>query len=268
MRKVLVVLGVLAALSFVLLRMLDAFVRNSVYPAPPVRVPPAPAPLEELALDLATGERIVAWAHADPALPEVRPAVAFFHGNGENLETMRMSGLFDELARLRVAWIAIDYPGYGRSAGQPSEEGVMAAAGAAVAWARERHPGRPLVLCGWSLGAAAAIGTAARHPEGVRGLIALSPWTSLPDVGRIHFPAFVVQSMLKERYDSLSAARRIRVPALVIHGELDNLIPAAQGREVAAALAARWVPIPPAGHNDLLARDEVWVEMERFLDGI
>ncbi|HVG08302.1 MAG TPA: alpha/beta hydrolase [Thermoanaerobaculia bacterium] len=271
MRKIaLIVLGVLVPF-LLLLNMLDGFVRQSIYPAPPVRVPPAPAPLEEVGFDLGTGERIVAWAHADPALPPGRPAVAFFHGNGENLETMRMSGTFDELARLRVAWIAVDYPGYGRSTGSPSEEGSMAAAAAAVAWLRERHPGRPLVLCGWSLGAATAIGTAARHPERaehIRGLIALSPWTSLPDTARIHFPGFMVQSMLREKYDSLAAAKKIGVPALVIHGEVDNLIPAAQGKEVAAALSARWVPVPSAGHNDLLARDEVWMEMERFLDGL
>jgi uncharacterized protein len=267
MRKIVkVVLGILAVLF--LLHMLDDFVRQSIYPAPRVRVPPAPAPLEEVAFDLSTGERVVAWAHADPALPAGRPAVAFFHGNGENLATMSMSGLFDDLARLRVAWIAIDYPGYGRSTGSPSEEGSMAGADAAVAWLRERHPGRPLVLCGWSLGAATAIGTAARHPEHVRGLIALSPWTSLPDVARIHFPGFMVKSILREKYDSRAAAKKVRVPALVIHGEVDNLIPAAHGKEVAAALAARWVPVPSAGHNDLLARDEVWTEMERFLDGL
>ena len=267
MRKIVkVVLGILAVLF--LLRMLDDFVRQSIYPAPRVPVPQAPAPLEEVGLDLATGERIVAWSHADRELPAGRPAVVFFHGNGENLETMRMAGTFEELARLRVAWMAVDYPGYGRSTGKPSEEGVLAGADAAVAWLRERHPGRPLVLCGWSLGAATAIGTAARHPEHVRGLIALSPWTSLQDVARLHFPGFMVKSMLRERYDSLAAAKKVRVPALVIHGEVDNLIPAAQGKEVAAALSARWVPIPSAGHNDLLARDEVWTEMERFLDEV
>ncbi|HWM92136.1 MAG TPA: alpha/beta fold hydrolase [Thermoanaerobaculia bacterium] len=267
MRKiVLIVLGILVA--FLLIRMLDAFVRQSVYPAPPFRVPPAPKPLEEVGLEIPTGERIVAWAHSDPALPPGRPAVAFFHGNGENLATMQMAGLFDDLRRLGIAWIAVDYPGYGRSSGQPSEEGLMATADAAVVWLRERHPDRPLVLCGWSLGAATAIGTAARYPEKVRGLIALSPWTSLPDVARIHFPGFMVKSMLKEKYDSLAAAKKVRVPALVIHGEQDNLIPAGQGKEVAAALAgqARWLPISSAGHNDLLAQDEVWKEMGRFLD--
>ena len=268
MKKVLAAVGVLAVLPFLGKNMLDGFVRQSIYPAPSIRVPRAPSPLEEVGFDLATGERIVAWAHADASLPAGRPAVAFFHGNGENLETMRMAGTFEELGRLRVAWIAMDYPGYGRSTGSPSEEGVMAGADAAVAWLRERHPGRPIVLCGWSLGAATAIGTAARHPEHVRGLIALSPWTSLPDVGRLHFPGFMVSSMLREKYDSLAAAKKVRVPALVIHGELDNLIPAAQGREVAGALSARWVPVPSAGHNDLLARGEVWTEMERFLDAV
>ena len=266
MRRIIpIVLGILVV--FLLVRMLDAFVRQSIYPAPLIRVPQAPAPLEEVGLDLPTGERIVAWAYADPALPPERPAVVFFHGNGENLETMRMSGLFEELNRLRVAWIAVDYPGYGRSTGSPSEEGVLAGGAAAMAWLRERHPGRPLVLCGWSLGAATAIGTAARNPEPVRGLIALSPWASLPDVARIHFPGFMVQAMVKEKYDSLSSAKKLRVPALVIHGEVDNLIPAEQGQRVAEALGAKWVPVHSAGHNDLLARDQVWPEMERFLDG-
>lgn len=267
MRKIfLIVLGVVAV--FLLIRMLQGFVRQSIYPAPMFRVPLAPAPFEEVGLDLPTGEWIVAWAHADPGLSADRPAVVFFHGNGENLETMRMAGLYDELARLGIAWIAIDYPGYGRSTGSPSEAGVMAAADAAVVWMRERHPNRPLVLCGWSLGAAAAIGTAARHPEQVRGLIALSPWTSLPDVARIHFPGFMVQSMLREKYDSLSSAGKLRMPALVIHGDVDHLIPAEQGEQVAEALNAKWVPIVGAGHNDLLARDAVWEEMERFLAAV
>lgn len=250
--------------------MLTGFVRQSVYPAPPVRVPsPPPAPLEEVSLDISTGERIVGWAHAGPSLPPGAPAVVFFHGNGENLETMRRAGLFEDLGRLGVAWLAVDYPGYGLSSGSPSEEGLQATGDAAVAWMRERHPGRPLVLCGWSLGAATAIGTASRHPDDVRGLIAMSPWSSLPDVARVHFPAFLVGGLMRESYDSIAAARKVRVPALVIHGERDDLIPVEHGRAVSGALArSRWVAIPWAGHNDLLAGEEVWKEMDSFLKEI
>jgi hypothetical protein len=41
-----------------------------------------------------------------------------------------------------------------------------------------------------------------------------------------------------------------------------------QGKTVAGALGARWVPVSQAAHNDLLAQEEVWEEMARFLDGV
>jgi pimeloyl-ACP methyl ester carboxylesterase len=247
--------------------MLDSFARQMLYPAPPVPVSsPPPAPLEEVWLDLPDGGRVQAWALVSPALPATAPLVVFFHGNGENLETLRWSGLFEELGRLGVAILATDFPGYGRSTGIPSEEGLSATGEAAVAWARERHPDRPLVVAGWSLGAALAIATVDRHPE-VRGLIALSPWTTLAEAAAEIFPEFAVKAMLDERYDSRAAARRIRVPALVVHGERDDLISVRQGEEVASVLAGpkTWVPVRGAAHNDLLGRREVWEAMARFL---
>ena len=251
--------------------MLESFARQMLYPAPPVAVPsPPPAPLEEVWLELSTGGRACAWLLADPALPPQAPLVLFFHGNGENLETVRWSGLFEEIGRLGAAVLAADFPGYGRSPGVPSEEGLLATGDAAVTWARERHPERPLVVCGWSLGAALAIATVDRHPEEVRGLIALSAWTTLAEVAVKLFPEFAVKMMLRERYDSRSAARRVRVPALVVHGDRDDLIPVAQGEEIASVLggATRWVKVRGAAHNYLLGHREVWEEMARFLSGL
>ena len=251
--------------------MIEAFARQMLYPAPPVPVPsPPPAPLEEVGLDLATGSRAVGWAWTDPGLPARAPLALFFHGNGENLETLRWSGFYEEMRRLGIPFLAVDFPGYGRSPGTASEEGLMAAGDAAVAWARELHPERPVVASGWSLGAAVAIAAADRNAGKVNGLIALSPWTTLAEVAVGIFPAVAVKAMLRETYDSRSAAKRIRVPALVVHGELDDLIPVAQGREIAEVLggSARWVPVPRTGHNDLLAKPVVWQEMAAFLAGL
>ncbi|PYQ59028.1 MAG: hypothetical protein DMF53_19440 [Acidobacteria bacterium] len=251
--------------------MLDSFARQILYPAPPVPVSsPPPAPLEEVWLDLLEGNRVQAWTLIPPSLPPTAPLVLFFHGNGENLETLRWSGLFEEFGRLGVAILAADFPGYGRSTGVPSEEGLTATGEAAVAWARKNHPDRPLVIAGWSLGAALAIATVDRHPEAVRGLIALSPWTTLAECAVEIFPEFAVKAMLREHYDSRSAARRIRVPALVVHGERDDLIPVRQGEEIAAVLGGpkTWVPVRGAAHNDLLGRREVWEAMKRFLAGL
>ncbi len=258
----------LAVAAGIALFVLDNFARQALYPAPSVAVPsPPPSSLEEVRLDLSTGEKAAGWAHAGSSLPPEAPVVVFFHGNGENLQTMAWAGLYEDLNGLGIAFLAVDYPGYGRSSGSPSEEGLIATGEAAVAWARQRHPDRPLVLCGWSLGAAVAIATAARHPQEVRGLIALSPWTTLEEVARLIFPGFLVKAMLRETYDSLAMAKQVRVPSLVIHGELDDLIPASQGKQIAEALGGptRWVAVPGTGHNDLFAQRQVWKELAEFL---
>ena len=254
------------AVPLVAMPLLDAFARRNLYPAPTVRVPAPPDPLTEVRLETDRGDTVIGWTGGADAPPEA-PVVLFFHGNGENLATMAMAGLFDEIAAVGVAHLSIDYPGYGRSTGRPSEDSLAAAADAALAWARREHPKRPAVAAGWSLGAAVAVSLTARHPEQVAGLIALSPWTSLPELARRFFPGPLVRLALTDRYDTETTAARIQVPALVIHGARDPLIPPAHGRRIAAALAG---PVehheaPDAGHNDLLAYPEVWTQMSRLL---
>ncbi|MEM6797745.1 MAG: hypothetical protein AAF725_27500, partial [Acidobacteriota bacterium] len=119
-RRAALVLWLLLLLFLTPLAM-DLLVRQMLYPAPPFRVPPAPAPLEEEILTSSEGDRIVAWTSA---LPE-GPAVLFLHGNGENLETLRLSGVFESFAALGASAMAIDYPGYGRSTGRPSERSLV-----------------------------------------------------------------------------------------------------------------------------------------------
>ncbi|HLE83188.1 MAG TPA: alpha/beta fold hydrolase [Thermoanaerobaculia bacterium] len=275
-RPVLIALAAAALVGGVL--MLASFARDMVYPAPPVAVPsPPPAPLAEVWLELEGGGSVSAWAREPPGIAPEAPVALFFHGNGENLETMRRAGLFEELDGIGAVVLAADYPGYGRSPGRPREAAILATGDAALAWARRRHPERPVVLAGWSLGAAVALDVASRHPDEVSGLVAMSAWTTLEDVAAVHFSRTLARWALPERYDSLAAARRLagrRLPALLVHGERDTIVPVALGRRLAEALEAsgaaevRWLPIRGASHNDLLAHDEVWRELERFVDGL
>jgi len=271
----LVLIAIFAAALLGGLVMLSSFARSMVYPAPPVRVPsPPPGPLEEVWLELDGGDRAAAWVLAPAGLPPGAPVALFFHGNGENLETMRRAGLFEELSGMGVVILAADYPGYGRSPGRPREKAILAIGDAALEWARRSHPERPAVLAGWSLGAAVALDVASRNPDEVAGVVAMSAWTKLEDVAAVHFPRPLVRWALPERYDSLEAARRLagrRLPALLVHGERDAIVPAELGRRLAESLEegeaaeVRWVPVPGAGHNDLLAHRQVWVELRRFL---
>lgn len=241
-------------------------VRSMLYPAPPIPVPsPPPAPLGEVHLPLPGGGYAVAWAGGADAPPGA-PGVLFFHGNGENLETMRLAGTFEAIRELGVAWLAVDYPGYGRSTGQPSEESLSAAADAALAWAAVHWPSRPVAAVGWSMGAATAIGLAGRSADRLTALAALSPWTSLPDVARHHFPMPLLALIMSERYDSLAVAPSLDLPSLVIHGTRDAIIPVEQGRRLAEALPrARFLEIATAGHNDLLAHGAAWDALGELL---
>jgi pimeloyl-ACP methyl ester carboxylesterase len=240
--------------------------RSLIYPVPWVEVGDPPTGFEELSLQLEDGTGIIGW-HLQPSSTSRRPAMVFFHGNGENLETMKAAGLYEELRQLDAPLLVVDYPGYGRSGGRPDEKALKLAAERAAAWTLQQYPERGLVPCGWSLGAALAVHLAADTSTGARGVVVISPWTSLAAVASLHFPGFLVDLGLREEYDSLALAGRIEVPALVVHGVRDRIIPVQQGERLAGAMQlSRWVPIGEAGHNDLLAEPRVWQEIERFLD--
>ncbi len=243
--------------------MLTCLPRALLYPAPQASVPEPPPPWRDVAVPLRGGTHVCAWWQEGNG----GPVVLFFHGNGESLGTLGHGGFLDHLAGVGSATLVVDYPGYGRSPGRPSEQALHAAADASLAWAEEHGGGRPVVVWGWSLGAAVAISLAARAGGRVRGLIAASPWTRLEDVAAEHFPRFLVRLLISERYDSLAAAAAVRVPALVLHGERDAIIPAEHGRRLARALAGptRQVEVPGAGHNDLLSHPQVWREAESFV---
>lgn len=239
-----------------------------LYPVPTVAVPsPPPPPLEEVGIEVDSIGRVVGWYRPTEDGAPHGPALVLFHGNGENLETMRLAGVLAAFADLGYPFLALDYPGYGRSAGEPSEPHLISAGSAAVDWMRARHPQRAIVAVGWSLGAAVALPLTARGETDA--VVAMSPWTQLEAIGRDHFPGWLVGLMVRERYDSLEAAKRIDRPALVVHGARDRIIPVEHGRRVAAELpGARWVEVAAHGHNDLLAATEVWEELLRFLEAL
>jgi uncharacterized protein len=266
-----VVLAALAVAALVLASgpaMLTAFTRSVLYPAPAVPVPsPPPAPLEEVGLE-SDGLALSAWWL--PPRAADAPVVLMLHGNGENLATLHWAGLFDRFATLGAGVLALDYPGYGRSGGRPSEESIVAATRSAWRELLARAgPERPRIAAGWSLGAAVAAQLAAAEPRSVDAVLLMSAWTRLDEVARLHFPGWLTRPLLGERYDSLAAAPRIRAPVVVIHGARDAIIPAELGSRLFAALAEpkEWVEVRDAGHNDLLGRAETWRAIEELLRG-
>jgi fermentation-respiration switch protein FrsA (DUF1100 family) len=184
-----------------------------------------------------------------------RDAVAdllFLHGNAGNLYD-RLDNVA-MLAELGFNVLIIDYPGYGKSGGEPSERSLYEAADRAYRYLLEErgvNPGR-LVIFGRSLGAAVAIELATRNPCGA--LIAESAFTSAVALGKLHYgwlPGFLLRGMT-QRFDSISKLGRLRAPVLFVHGEADGIVPVEMGRQLyeASPEPKRWYEIAGAGHND------------------
>jgi fermentation-respiration switch protein FrsA (DUF1100 family) len=76
-------------------------------------------------------------------------------------------------------------------------------------------------------------------------------------------------ALMKTRWDSLSKIPRVRAPLLVLHGDADEVVPIAQGRELFAAARTSkvFVGVKGARHNDVSEAREYWEGWKGFLSG-
>jgi fermentation-respiration switch protein FrsA (DUF1100 family) len=229
-----------------------AFQRRLIYL--PFADVPSPAALglnrvETVAIPTMDGLTLAGWFLASPR-PGPRAAILVCNGNGGN-RAMR-ADLGAALRTLGPSVLLFDYRGYGENAGTPSEAGLIADAAAARAWLAARPEVDParIVLFGESLGAAVAIASAvARQPA---ALILRSPFTSLVDAAKAHYPFLPVGWLLRDRYPSLERIGQLRCPLLVLAGDADQIIPVAQSRRLfeAAPEPKRIRILEGLDHND------------------
>jgi fermentation-respiration switch protein FrsA (DUF1100 family) len=201
---------------------------------------------------------------------DARPAVLVCNGNGGD-RSMR-ADLAAALARLGLAVLLFDYRGYGGNPGSPTEEGLAADARAALAYLAGRPEVDParVVYLGESLGAAVALRLATERPPAA--LVLRSPFASLVEVGRRHYPVLPVSLLLRDRYDSAALAGRLATPMLVVAGGRDRIVPASHSRRLFAAAPEpkRLVLLEGADHNDhdLLAGPRLVDSLRSFLASV
>jgi uncharacterized protein len=185
--------------------------------------------------------------------PAGAPTLVWFHGNGEDLNDM--PDLAREFSAAGVGFYAVEYPGYGPMSDRATNEAaVYAAARAAIDHLRDQlHvPASQTVLVGHSLGTGVAA-EMARRGQGGR-LVLIAPYTSMVDMARRIAPFLPASLLIRDRYDTRAKAGELALPALVIHGSDDEVIPVAMGRRIADLLPrATLVVVPGARHNDLFA---------------
>jgi len=270
MRKMIYSILVIVFLIVALLSIADRFLpfqlQKLLYPAPSIAVTTPPKGLSDQFFTREGGSRVHGWLK--PPATDSTTILLVLHGNGENLETMKMGGILSSLSRLDIGLVAIDYPGYGNSLGRSTEKSCTDAAVAAYDWLGEKYPNNPRIIMGWSLGAGVMFqAIKEKNGQGLAGLIAISPWIHLSAVAREHYPNWVVQRWLKEEYDSIEAMKFFSCPLLLIHGEDDTIIPFAHGERLSRFRKdlTTWLPLANTGHNDVFSKSETWDAIRAFL---
>lgn len=231
------------------------------------RVSPAAEGLsgvEEVALDMADGHRIIAW-WAPPPKGGRTPVVVYFHGNGGNISYR--AARVSLMQRAGIGVLMMTYPGFGGSTGRPTETRIMSDARAAYAWLEQHGAKGRIAVFGESLGSGVAVQLAASRP--VVGVVLDSPFSSAVDVAGYHYPYLPVRWLMWDRFDSMAHIGKVRAPLLIVHGDRDPVVPHELGRRLfqAANEPKRLVTLPDGGHTEPLANG-AWKAVRPFLESL
>lgn len=222
-------------------------------------------PPEDVFLQTEDGVKIHGWFVSGE---NAKASILYFHGNAGNI-----SNRYDwvkDLSRLPANVFIIDYRGYGKSEGRPSEGGIYLDAQAAYRYLIEKRKIDPktLVIYGKSIGGGPACELASKFP--CAGLILQSPFTSIKDMADRLIPPLPLRWIARTRFDNLGKIQKITVPKLIIHSRNDEVIPFWMSEKLfqAAPEPKQFQTYSRAGHNDLIGieHDDLLKLFGEFLD--
>ncbi|PJJ57773.1 hypothetical protein CLV56_2011 [Mumia flava] len=242
---VLGVLGAVVALVWSMQRTLIYFPDASA-PPPADRVI---AGATDVTFTTSDGLELAAWFVPPAPAADRDLAVLVAPGNGGH-----RAGRADLAEALRARGFAVllmDYRGYGGNPGDPTEEGLLSDARAAVgALASRGYPPARTLYLGESLGCGVVAELQAEVPPAA--ILLRSPFVSLTEVGSHHYPYLPVRWLLRDRFEVASRLSDSSVPVTVVSGDADTIVPPEQSARVAEAAGTlvEHEVIDGAGHND------------------
>tara|TARA_B100000686_G_C16528231_1_gene830912 strand:- start:168 stop:917 length:750 start_codon:yes stop_codon:yes gene_type:complete len=155
--------------------------------------------------------------------------ILFFHGNAGSLEnrTYKLNHFKD----LGVNFLIIAWRGFSGNKGKPNEIGLYEDARSAIEWLGTKGiKEKNIILYGESLGTGVAVEVA--QNKNYAGVILESPFTSMGDVGKKHYPFFPVSFLLKDKFETYKKIVNVSSPILIIHGKVDKIVPYVMGEEI------------------------------------
>ena len=155
--------------------------------------------------------------------------ILFLHGNAGSLEN-RIHKI-NHFKDMNVNFLIIAWRGFSGNKGKPNEPGLYEDARSAIRWLTNKGvKEKNIIIYGESLGTGVAVEIAQFQSFG--GIILESPFTSMIDVGKDKYPFLPVKIILKDRYESNKKIKNIKIPIMIMHGKLDNIVPFRMGEKM------------------------------------
>jgi fermentation-respiration switch protein FrsA (DUF1100 family) len=191
----------------------------------------------------------------------------WFHGNAGNLS--HRYDMIRMLMKIPVNIFIIDYRGYGKSEGAPSEQGLYTDARAAWDYLTGERaiPPERIIIFGKSLGGAPAVDLASKVEAA--GLIVQSSFTSASEMAAAILPIYP-RFFLHTKMDSKRKIAGVGYPKLFIHSRADEVVPYELGRRLfeAAPEPRQFYEVARAPHNStyIVGGEEYLEALRNFIN--
>ena len=186
-----------------------------------------PSGIEKVKITTEDNIELVAWFYNKNM--ETFKTILFFHGNAGSLENRTYK--LNHLKNLDVNFLIIAWRGFSGNEGKPNEMGLYEDAESAVKWLNAKGiKEKNIILYGESLGTGVAVEIA--QNKNYAGVILESPFTSMVNMGKKHYPFFPVSLLLKDKFESYKKINNVFIPVLIMHGKVDKIVPYDMGKKM------------------------------------
>ncbi len=183
--------------------------------------------IEKVSIQTTDNINLLGWFHKKNL--KSYKTIVYFHGNAGKLEN-RIHKL-NHFKDMDVNFLIIAWRGFSGNKGKPTEEGLYIDGRSAINWLKEKGlKEEDIIIYGESLGTGVA--TEIAQSNSYAGLVLETPFTSMVEAAKNFYPYIPVSLLLKDKYENQKKIKNINIPVLVMHGEVDQIVPFWMGKKI------------------------------------
>jgi pimeloyl-ACP methyl ester carboxylesterase len=243
--------------------------RKMLFPAHMIDVPQYDSNrlknIEQNWIEIKTG-RVETWflpAKTDNNIVKAQktPLIIFAHGNGELIDFW--ADEFLSFTKQNISVLLVEYPGYGRSQGSPSQDSITEIFVKAYDLISQRDNIDPdkIIFFGRSIGGGAVCSLARKRKPAA--IILMSTFINTKSfAGKYFAPG----TLILDPFDNLKTMEQFNGPALILHGRYDELIPYDHAVQLHKACKNSKLISYDCGHNNCPPDFDIFInDVKNFL---